>query len=367
MIRDNKKIPQNIYVTKPFLPPRKEFDALLDTIWEEGILTNNGPMVQELEKRLQDYLQVKNLLFTSNGTISIQMAIKALELKGEIITTPFSYIATSNAIVWEGCSPVFADIDPETWNLDPSLIESKITKNTVGILATHVFGNPCDDEKISTIAEKHGLPVIYDAAHAFGVKYQGISVFNMGMISTTSFHATKLFHTGEGGAIVCNNDTLNEKLKLIRSFGHCYDDYYLVGINGKNSELHAAMGLSVLKYIDDIVDKRRELSGLYDTIISWTNISKQKIDPEVEYNYGYYPVLLPNDAVRQELMECMMNKGIYPRRYFYPSLNNLKFLCKNDRCKVSENIASRILCLPLYYDIPTSAIETIARLINTRF
>jgi len=247
-----------IPVTKPFQPPLDELNLHLQDIWKSGIFTNNGPKAQQLELELKEYLEVPDLLFLTNGTIALQLAIKALDLKGEIITTPFSYVATTSSIVWEGCTPVFVDIDKETFNIDPTLIEDKITSKTSAILATHVFGNPCDIDAIDIIAKKHNLKVIYDGAHAFGVKYKGESIFNFGDITTCSTHATKLFHTVEGGFVVSKNKDLMKRVACMRNFGHNGPyEYSEVGINGKNSELHAAVGLVNLKYIDQIIKRRK--------------------------------------------------------------------------------------------------------------
>ena len=253
-----------IPVTKPFLPPIEEYQKYTEGIWQRNWLTNNGPLVNELELKLKDYLQVPHLLFLNNGTIAIQIAIKALQLKGDIITTPFSYVATTSSIVWEGCQPVFVDIDKHTFNIDASKIEAAITPNTSAILATHVYGNPCDIDAIAAIAKKHNLKVIYDAAHCFGTKYKGKSVFAYGDVCTTSFHATKLFHTVEGGAVFCNDADLLRKMAQLRNFGHDGPEHFNeVGINGKNSEFHAAMGLANLKYIQQIwIQEKTKLSNI---------------------------------------------------------------------------------------------------------
>ena len=243
-----------IPVIRPFLPPIEEYYHYIERVWSSVQLTNMGPLSRELEDKLREYLNVEYLLYVTNGTIALQMAIKALELHGEIITTPFSFVATSSTIVWEGCKPVFVDIDPETLDIDPTKIEAAITPNTRAVMATHVYGNPCDIEAIDAIARKYNLKVIYDAAHAFGVEVAGTSVFNFGDISTLSLHATKLFHTGEGGLVVTRDPRLFERLKYIRNFGfQGQESFAYLGINGKNSELHAAMGLANLKYVDQIL------------------------------------------------------------------------------------------------------------------
>src|SRR5690554_7951083 len=233
-----------ILVTKPFLPPQEEYQHYLNKIWQSGWLTNMGPLSKVLEKHLSEFLRVENILFVTNGTIALQMAIKALELKGEVITTPFSFVATTSSIVWEGCTPVFVDIDPNSLNIDANKIEAAITPNTSAILATHVYGNPCDVKAIEAIAKKYNLKVIYDAAHAFGVEVYGKSIFEYGDISICSLHATKLYHSTEGGLIFAKDAAVHRKLTYIRNFGISgFYEFAELGINGKNSEYHAAMGL----------------------------------------------------------------------------------------------------------------------------
>jgi dTDP-4-amino-4,6-dideoxygalactose transaminase len=316
-----------------------------------------------LELRLKEFLGAPHLLFLNNGTIALQIAIKALELKAEIITTPFSYVATTSTIVWEGCKPVFVDIDADSFNIDPTKIEAAITPNTTAILATHVFGNPCDIAAINVIAKKHKLSVIYDAAHCFGTVYKGQSVFNFGDISTTSFHATKLFHTGEGGAVFTQQPELLKKMAYLRNFGHETPvEFAMVGINGKSSELHAAMGLSVLPYMPAILNKRKELSLHYDAVLKNLRIKKQRIHKEAEYNYSYYPIVFETEELLHRSMEELNKHQVFPRRYFYPSLDTLNYV-DEQICHVSRNIASRIICLPLYYDLSTEEIDMIARLL----
>jgi dTDP-4-amino-4,6-dideoxygalactose transaminase len=238
-----------INVTKTYLPDFDQYVSYLKKIWDNGLLTNNGPLAQELERGLKEYLGVEYLSFCGNGTIVLQMALKLLDEPGEIITTPFSYVATTNVILWENCKPVFVDIDPHSYCINPQLIEAAITEHTRAIMATHVYGNACDVEAIEAIAKKHNLIVIYDGAHAFGATYNGRSLLSYGDFSTCSFHATKLFHTVEGGAIVTNNAKWDEKLHLMRAFGHRGDDYFFVGINGKNSEMYVVMGFCNLSFV----------------------------------------------------------------------------------------------------------------------
>ena len=355
-----------INVTKTFLPDQEKYLQYVREIWERGYLTNNGPLLQELEAQLKEYLGVNYLYFCGNGTIVLQIAIKALEIEGEVITTPFSYCATSNAIIWEHCTPVFVDIDAETFNINPHLIEASITPATTAILATHVYGNPCDIEEIERIAKKHNLKVIYDAAHAFGVKYKNRSLLSYGDISTCSFHATKVFHTIEGGALISNHPELDKKLQLLRAFGHQGDEsYHYAGINGKNSEFHAAMGLCNLPHVGDIIAARKDIFDAYDSRLDWSILDKPVMNKDMEYNYAYYPVVFPTELIMKNVMEALRVEDIIPRRYFYPSLNTLEFMPRQISCPVSENISERVLCLPLYVGLPVSDIERISAIINS--
>jgi dTDP-4-amino-4,6-dideoxygalactose transaminase len=352
-----------IPVTKPFLPPKEDFIQYLNDIWQRQWITNNGLLVNDLELKLKKYLGLPHMLFLSNGTVALQIAIKALGLKGEIITTPFSYVATTSSILWEGCKPVFVDIEEDTLNINPILIEAAITSNTSAILATHVFGNPCAVEKIQEIADRHHLKVIYDAAHCFGTKYKGKSIFTFGDISTTSFHATKLFHTVEGGAVFCQNPDLLKKMSLMRNFGHISpESFEEVGINGKNSEFHAAMGLSNLVYIDSILDHRKKLCGHYDTWLRRDGIWHQVVGEETTYNYAYYPVIFDSEDQTLQVLKNLEGHWITPRRYFFPSLNTVPIF-NPMQCPVSESISSRILCLPLYHTLSPSEVDFVCRII----
>ncbi len=354
-----------VNVTKSFLPDREEYIKYIHEIWDRVQLTNNGPLLRRLEDELKAYLGVENLYFCGNGTIVLQIALKVLEVTKEVITTPFSYVATTNSILWENCTPVFVDIDRDTFNIDPELIEAAITPDTQAIMATHVYGNPCAVEKIKEIAERHSLKVIYDAAHAFGVKYQGKSLLSYGDLSTCSFHATKVFHTVEGGALISNHPELHEKIHLLRAFGHRGDEeYFFAGINGKNSEFHAAMGLCNLPHVPDIIAARREVFEQYDAQLNWDKLTKPKIDPDIEYNYAYYPVVFESYDSMRKVQAALLEVEIAPRRYFYPSLNTLTFLPTYYACPVSEDISSRVLSLPLYVGQPAEEIEKISRIIN---
>lgn len=352
-----------IPVTKPFLPPQGEYQKYLDNIWKRQWLTNMGPLASQLEMELKDHLKVNHLLFVTNGTVAIQMALKALDIKGEIITTPFSFIATTSSIVWEGCIPVFADIDPISLNIDPSKIEEAITANTTAILATHVYGNPCDVEAIDRIAKKHNLKVIYDAAHAFGVEINGKSIFEYGDISTCSLHATKLYHSVEGGLIITKDADLLKKLAYIRNFGISgFDSFAELGLNGKNSEFHAAMGLVNLKHIHEINEKRKALAEWYDEKLKNLKAVKPLWHSGAEENYAYYAIVLESEDLLLRLKTEMDKFEVFTRRYFYPSLASaLPYLPKLE-LPITEDISKRVLCLPLYYDLTFEEVEFIARL-----
>ena len=350
-----------IPITKPFTPPIEEYQELLKGIWQRNWLTNNGPLVNDLELKLKRYLKLKHLLFVSNGTLALQIALRALNITKEVITTPFSYVATTSSIVWEGCTPVFVDIDPETFNIDPTKIEAAITSDTQAILATHCFGNPCDVEAIEQIAKKHNLKVIYDAAHCFGTQYKGESIFKWGDISTTSFHATKLFHTVEGGAVFTKDPGLLKQMAWRRNFGHKGPEHYHgVGINGKNSEFHAAMGIVNLAYIDQILDARKRQSEQYDSMLNKAGLQKPVIAEEVTFNHAYYPVVFESEELTLQVKNALEKAEIFPRRYFFPSLSGLNFV-NPQSTPVSDDIASRILCLPMFFELSKFEIEMICR------
>lgn len=352
-----------IPVTKPFLPSEKEFKRYIKEIWQREWLTNNGPLVNTFELKLKEYLNLQHLLYVTNGTIALQLAIAALELKGDIITTPFSFVATTSSIVWQGCRPVFVDIEPGSLNIDPKKLESAITPYTSAILATHVFGNPCDIDAIEKIAKKHGLKVIYDAAHCFGTRYKGKSIFNYGDISITSFHATKLFHTVEGGAVFTKNPDLLKKMTLMRNFGYeGIDTFAEQGINAKNSEFHAAMGLCNFQYLDEILQKRKYLSLHYKLRLKKLKVDFQILAREEEYNYAYFPIIFQSEEQLKRAKERLELSHIYCRRYFYPSLSTLPYVKKQDM-PICESIASRVLCLPMYHTLTVSELDLIARLL----
>ena len=353
-----------IPVTKTFSPPIEEYHSQIKQIWESNQLANGGKLLFDLQSALKEYLNVPNIILTANGTLPLQIALKLLANKGEVITTPFSYVASTSTIVWENCTPVFVDIHPDFLTIDETKIEAAITKNTTAILATHVFGNPCNIEEIEKIAGKHNLKVIYDAAHSFGVKYKGQSLFNYGDVSTCSFHATKLFHTGEGGAMFCKDEELNHELFYSHNFGHKGElEFHGLGINAKMSELQAAMGLAVLPYIQEIIESRKEVAKVYDRNLNFEKLRKLVIREDTEWNYSYYPIIFENEKQLLKVEKALNKEQIFPRRYFYPSLNTLEYV-EFAEMKISEDISKRILCLPLYKELRVSEIDMISAVID---
>jgi dTDP-4-amino-4,6-dideoxygalactose transaminase len=353
-----------IQVNKPFLPPSEDYQKYLDGIWDRQWLTNMGPLNNDLEEKLKKHLNVENLLFVSNGTIALQVAIKSLDLKGEIITTPFTYVATTSSIVWEGCIPVYVDIDKNSLNIDPSKIEAAITKKTCAIMATHVYGNPCDVEQIKKIADKHNLKVIYDAAHAFGVKVDGKSIFEYGDVSICSTHATKLFHTSEGGFVVTKDINLFKKITYMIAFGHNGPEkYHGLGINGKNSEFHAAMGLANLEHIGDIHQQRKKLTERYDINLKNFTLIKPLWHEKSSSNFAYYPIVFQSEETLLKTIELLKANEIFGRRYFYPSLATSLPYVKTRALKNTDGISARIFCLPLYYDLSFDDVDMICSLI----
>ncbi len=351
-----------IPVTKTYMPSLEDYNSYLEQIWKEGYVTNNGPLCRQLTEEVSNFLGVANLVLVSNGTLALQLAIKALDLQGEIITTPYSYVATTNSILWEGCEPVFVDIEDRTFCINPDLIEATISEKTSAILATHVYGYPCDVERIQQIADQYGLKVIYDAAHAFSVNLAGKSILQYGDCSVLSFHATKLFHTVEGGAVVCRDGAVSQRVSLMKKFGHIGEENYLdIGINAKMSELHAAMGLCVLPKVGDIIAARKQCFEWYNELLDGSLLQRPVFSCEFEYNFAYYPVMFTDHATMLGVRQVLVENGVCPRRYFYPSLNTLPFLksANKQSCPVSENFASRVLCLPLYVGLRREEVEVI--------
>lgn len=352
-----------INVTKSFLPPMSEYQAYLDIIWKNEQLTNQGPLLREFEEKMSTYLDVEHFQFVTNGTVALQLALNALDITdGEVITTPFSYVATTSAILWERCVPVFVDIDAKTLCIDASKIEAAITPKTKAILAVHVFGNPCDVETIEAIAKKHDIKVIYDGAHAFNVKHKGKSLLSYGDASMCSFHATKLFHTIEGGGIFVKDSDVNDKVYLAKKFGHESDDHYMLGINGKASEFQAAMGLTNFGHIDEIIKDRKRVVERYNSHLAG-KFQLLELTPDTEYNYAYYPLVFKDEDTMHETVEKLNAQDIYPRRYFFPSLNTLPYIKEAHDCPISEDISQRIVCLPLYVGLEDEIIDKICEVL----
>ena len=352
-----------IFVTQPTLAPLEEYTELLKGVWASGIMTHNGPLLRQFERDFCKHENIDRIVAVSNGTIALQMAIRALKLEGEIITTPFSFIATTSAIIYEGCRPVFVDIDPETFNLDPAKIEAAITPRTVGIMPVHVFGNPCDIEAIDAIAKKHHLKVIYDAAHGVGSTYDGRALLSYGDISATSFHATKMLNTAEGGGCVACDEGLHRELQMLRFFGYNGEkDVEIDGFNGKMTEVHAALGLANLKYLGAALADRKKKYALYKSILSKNGaLQFQKITGTC--TCSYFPVVFPSEEALLRADAALQKEGIVPRRYFYPSLNTYRKIVDYVPMPESERLADRILCLPLYFNLAESDVEKIAEIV----
>ena len=353
-----------INVTKSYLPNKEKLKAYIDRIYDSGWLTNQGELTQLLEERLRNYLGVKHLILVANGALALQISYKALELKGEVITTPFSFAATTSTLLWENLEPVFSDIDRNTFNIDPDKIEKKITSKTTAIVPVHVFGNPCEVEKIQEIAKKNNLKVVYDAAHAFGVNYKNQSILNFGDISILSFHATKLFHTIEGGAIITNDDEVAKKIRLLINFGIAGPDRIEgVGTNAKMNEFEAAMGLCVLDEIEFIKNARKNIWNFYREKLA--DVAEfQVLNPHADYNYAYAPLLLKNENELLEVVAELRSNGVNPRRYFFPSLDLVYNTKDALPMSISRDVASRILCLPIYPDLNLSDLRLIVELVS---
>lgn len=340
-----------INVTKTYLPNKEKYKQYVDEIYANGWITNNGPLLRRLEKRIEEYLGVKNIILVSNGTVALEIAYRTLGLTGFAITTPFSFVATTSSLVTNNILPIFADIDENTLNMSPANIEKLITVNTSAIVPVHVFGNACEVEEVEAIAKKYNLKVIYDAAHAFDVDYKGKSILNYGDISTLSFHATKLFHTIEGGALIINDDSLVEKARYLINFGiEGPESIPHLGTNAKMNEFEAAMGLCVLDEIEDINKKRKEVYELYQRELKCF-VKFQKNNEDASNNYSYFPVVLKDEQQLLDVQKALNEKNIFPRRYFYPSLDMLSYIEPKQVCEISRSISNRILCLPLYPEL----------------
>lgn len=362
-----------IYVTEPFLPPLEEFIPYLEKIWESKRLTNNGPMHQQLEEALCEYLGVPEIALFNNGTIALLTALQALRITGEVITTPFSFVATAHALTWNDITPVFVDIDPNTFNIDPNKIEAAITPRTTAIMPVHCYGNPCDVDAIQSIADKYNLKVIYDAAHAFGVQDEGGSVLRHGDLSAVSFHATKVFNTFEGGAIICPDKKTKQHINNLKNFG-IVDEVTVVaaGINGKMSEVNAAFGLLQLQHIDKAINLRKSIDQLYrDEFKCIAGITP--VDPTTQCvsNYSYFPVIVEGTypLKRDELYERLRLNNIYARRYFYPSIDQQMVYKGSNTHNSSRTVAAKwasehVICLPIYSDLEKKCVTHITALIK---
>ncbi len=367
---DNK-----ILVTSPLLPPLEEFTPYLEQIWRTKWLTNNGHFHQQLEQELCDYLGVKHICLFSNGTLALITALQALRITGEVITTPYSFVATTHSLWWNNIKPVFVDIEPNTFNIDPAKIESAITPQTTAIMPVHVYGNPCNNKAIQEIADNYNLKVIYDAAHAFGVKENGHSVLNFGDMSILSFHATKVFNTFEGGAIVCHDEKMKQHIDDLKNFGFRGETTVIApGINAKMNEVQAAFGLLQLKYVDKAIARRKEITELYrNELKDLKGISFLNDLPSIEHTHSYFPILVDEQLYgirRDELYEKLKENNIYSRRYFYPLISNfpayqgLKSASKNN-LHIANKVADQVICLPIYPDLQEADIRRICQLIGS--
>ena len=353
-----------IHVTKTHLPNKEKYKKYVDEIYENGWLTNNGPLVQRLEKRLAEYLGVKHVVLVSNGTVALEIAYRTLGIQGFAITTPFSFVATTSSLVTNNILPIFADIDPDTLNIDPKNIENLITPNTSAIVPVHVFGNGCEVEEIEEIAKKHDLKVVYDAAHAFDVKYKDSSILNYGDISTLSFHATKLFHSIEGGALIINDDDLVQKARYLINFGiENTESIPHLGTNAKMNEFEAAMGLCMLDEIESVKASRKEVYETYQNELEGI-VQLQKQNECSTQNYSYFPVVFESEEELLKVQKVLNKKDIFPRRYFYPSLDTLEYIEPKQECKIARDISKRILCLPVYAELKKNEQKTIINFIK---
>ncbi|MFJ7439933.1 DegT/DnrJ/EryC1/StrS family aminotransferase [Methylorubrum thiocyanatum] len=361
-----------VFVTRPFLPPLEEFEPLLRRIWQTRILTNGGPFHRELEAQLTTHLGVPQVALFNNATTALIVALRALDLSGEVITTPYSFVATSHALLWSGLTPVFVDINPVTLNLDPARIEAAITPRTTAILPVHCYGRPCDVEAIAEIAARHRLKVIYDAAHAFGVRHRGRSVLNHGDLSVLSFHATKVFNTFEGGAIVCADPAMKDRIDKLKNFG--FDDETSVigvGLNGKMSELNAAFGLVQLRYVEEAMSGRRKVDAAYRKgLQTITGIRCLDAAEEETTNHAYFPILIEPDypVSRDALYDALKRVGIHPRRYFYPLISDFPAYrtlpsARRERLPIAAESAERVLCLPIYPDLDPDIVARVIEVI----
>lgn len=357
-----------IRVTKTSLPKLGEYTKYLKEIWKTGFVTNNGIFSIKLEERLAKFLDVRYLRLVSNATLGLQIAYKVLNLSGEVITTPFTFPATSNSLIWEGLKPVYADVDPETFNLDPKEVEKKITKKTCAILPVHVFGNACDVESFDKLSKKYNIKVIYDSAHVFGVKYKGRPLLKWGDVNVLSFHAAKIFHTIEGGAVISKNKDIAKKVELMRNHGiemGVYDVVSLAGTNAKMNEFQAVMGLCNLKYFPSEVEKRKRIYKLYKELLGKNSKLKFQTIKSSKYNYAYFPVCFPDERTRDKVYKTLLKNEIWPRKYFYPPSNELPYVKSNVKdLENSTRISHTILCMPMYGRLSLKDVRRITSIVN---
>ena len=368
-----RKTDEPIYVTRPLLPPLEEFIPYLEEIWESGWLTNAGPFHQKLEKALCEHLGVEHLALFANGTIALVTALQCLRITGQVITTPYSFVATSHALLWNSIEPIFVDIEATTCNLDPDRIEAAITPRTTAILPVHCYGNPCDVDRIQRIADTYGLRVIYDAAHAFGVTCKGTSVLNFGDLSVLSFHATKAFNTFEGGAIVCPDAKTKQRIDYLKNFGFA-DEVTVVapGINGKMNEIQAAFGLLQLRHFDASIAKRRAIDERYRALLADVGgIRCMPLPRDSTHNYSYFPILIEREypITRDELYHAMRQSGVFARRYFFPLITDFPMYralpsAAPNSLPTARGIAATVLCLPIYPTLPLNEVDRVVDLIK---
>ena len=363
------------FVTQPFLPPLEEFMPYLEEIWQEKWLTNNGSFHRQLESKLADYLGVEHISLFANGTLALITALQTLRVTGEVITTPYTFVATAHSLLWNKNKPVFVDIDPETLNIDPDKVEAAITPQTSAILAVHIYGTPCNTEKLQQIADVYGLKLIYDAAHAFGVTHNDQSVLNYGDLSILSFHATKVFNTFEGGAIICNDEKTKKRIDYLKNFGFADEVTVMApGINGKMNEFQAALGVLQLDYIDQCIAARGAIAQQYRQ--SLQDISGIRLLPvrakDVE-NYSYFPILIEPEysLTRDQLYDKLREQGIYARRYFYPLVSDFPMYrglssADSKNLPVAKSVSEQILCLPIYPDLQSTNLEYVIKIIQGR-
>ena len=354
-----------IHVTRTFLPELSQVKSDLEAIWLRGQVTNNGPLVRKLEDELSARLGASSCLAVANGTLALQLMLRKFKVKGKVITSPFSYVATASAVLWEHCTPVFADVD-NNGNLDPHSAAQLMDEDVQAILATHVYGIPCQVEALEQLAQANEVPLLYDAAHGFGVRLKGKSLFDYGDASICSFHSTKLFHSIEGGGIFFPKTQDRSPWELLRAFGHKGDQHVQLGINAKMSELHAMVGLQMLEHVDALIAERKDIFDRYKSLgIKGLRMWQTDLDSTLDWNYGYVPVLMENEACLQRFMEHLAASNIFPRRYFYPALNQLPYIQKKYNCPQAEDLASRALCLPIFNGMSAKEWERIEKALTS--